>query len=64
LSDYVRDPRDLIDAHEDVHLRQESRQLLAKPLGQTAGHNQALTAVLRFTQFRRLKNGINALLLG
>ena len=54
----------LIDAHEDVHLRQQFRQFIAKSLRQTAGHNQALVRVRGFAELRRLQNRVHAFLLG
>jgi len=43
-------PGDLINAHERVHFRKKSWQLVTKPLGQTAGNDQPLAAILHVAQ--------------
>ena len=63
LSDDIRDLRDLVNAHEGIHFRQQFRQFIAKALRQTAGDDQTLAAILSGADFGGFENGIHALLL-
>ena len=63
LSDDVRDLRDLVNAHEGVHLGQELGQFVAEPLRQAAGNNQALAAIFGGADLGGFENRVHALLL-
>ena len=60
----VRNLRDLVNAHERVHFGQEFGQFLAETLGQAAGDDQALAAMVGFADFGGFEDGVHALLLG
>ena len=59
----VADLRDLIDAHEGVHLGQQLRKFVAEALRQTAGDDERLAALLRVAEFSGFENRVHALLL-
>ena len=64
LGDDVADLRDLVDAHEGVHFGEEFRQFVAEALGETAGDDDGLAALLGVAQFDGFEDGIDALFLG
>jgi hypothetical protein len=45
LTDDFRDLRDLVNAHEGVHFRQQFGQFIAETLRQTAGNDDGLAAI-------------------
>ena len=55
--------RDLVDAHERIHLGQELRQLVTIPLRQTPCDNKRLASIVRLPHLRRFEDGVHALLL-
>ena len=56
--------RQLINAHEAVHLGEQFQQVLAKSLGQATGHDHTLGLPVVVSQRRGLEDGIHAFLLG
>ena len=62
LDDFA-DLRDLVNAHERVHFRQQFRQLVAETLRQAAGNNQALAAIFGGADFGGFENRVHAFFL-
>ena len=55
--------RDLVNAHEGVHLGHELGKFLAETLRKTARNDDGLAALVRVAQLDRFKNRVHALLL-
>ena len=63
LAHDVADLRDLVNAHERVHLGHELGQFVAETLRQAAGNDDGLAALVGVAQFDGFEDGVHALLL-